>query len=283
MKFYKIYWIWVVLWVMPFHALLAEIITTGDFQIIAEKIDAANAEVLVIFDVDDVLLHPQDHILKVEHKQHVENFKNDLKKRYSAQEAEEFDSLIMSQREAEPVDHRFIHLIHTLHERGVKVLSLTHCFSGAWGKIRSLAAWRAGELQKLGYHFEHSWPGLKEKVFSSLGSHDPKRFPVFKEGVILTCRISKGRVLKAFLDYAGAAPKRIIFVDDKRKNLHAVEEMARGKGIEFLGIEYMPPQCAHPLNAKRAALQFEMLEKEKRWVGDAEADQILLARASAEK
>ena len=83
--------------------------------------------------------------------------------------------------------------------------------------------------------------------------------------------------VSVFLQYAGIAPKKIIFVDDKRKHLESVEEIAKSHDIPFIGIEYTAAGDipASPLNEKRADLQYKVLEKEKKWISDSEADALL--------
>jgi hypothetical protein len=86
--------------------------------------------------------------------------------------------------------------------------------------------------------------------------------------------LPKGEVLKAFLDYAELSPKKIIFVDDKEKNLKSVEAFAREAKIPFIGFQYtaIVDRSKSLLNEKRAQLQFEVLEKEHKWLSDEEAD-----------
>jgi hypothetical protein len=142
--------------------------------------------------------------------------------------------------------------------------------------------WRYGELSKNGYHFDLSWPSLKAKTFEGLEkgqslSTKSHAMPVFVKGIVFTNTVSKGQALNAFLKYAQFTPKKIIFIDDKRKYLESVEEIASAHNIPFMGIEYT---AAHdiqgePLNEKRADLQYDVLKKEKKWISDIEADALI--------
>ena len=86
----------------------------------------------------------------------------------------------------------------------------------------------------------------------------------------------KGAVVDAFLTSVKIMPKRIVFIDDKSKNLESVAEFAKQNNIEFIGIEYTKAlEEKEALNKNIAQLQFEVLEKEKKWISDTEADKLL--------
>jgi hypothetical protein len=71
-------------------------------------------------------------------------------------------------------------------------------------------------------------------------------------------------------------PKGNVFIDDKSKNLKSVAEFAKQNNIEFIGIEYIKAlDEKEALNKNIAQLQFEVLEKEKKWISDTEADRLL--------
>ena len=86
----------------------------------------------------------------------------------------------------------------------------------------------------------------------------------------------KGAVVDAFLTSVKIMPKRIVFIDDKSKNLESVAEFAKQNNIEFIGIEYTKAlEKKEALNKNTAQLQFEVLEKQKKWISDTEADKLL--------
>jgi hypothetical protein len=234
---------------------------------------AADSETLVIFDVDDVLITARDQILQPAHKNFLEKLTKDLEGRLSKEEAQKLWSIIWLTRSDEPVDSKMVSLIKEAQDRGLKVIALTNAWTGAFGNIHSLEDWRIGELEGFGYTFKDSWGTLELKSFESLKSKDAKRFPVFKSGVLFTCNLPKGAVLNAFLQYAGLSPKKIIFIDDKRKHLESVEAFSRDADILFMGFQYtaVADRPKIPLDKKWARYQFEVLEKEHKWLNDKEA------------
>jgi hypothetical protein len=52
--------------------------------------------------------------------------------------------------------------------------------------------------------------------------------------------------------------------------------VAKQNNIEFIGIEYTKAlEEKEALNKNTAQLQFEVLEKQKKWISDTEADKLL--------
>lgn len=251
----------------------AHIKQTSTLSPIELALKAADSETLVIFDVDDVLITARDQILQPDHKKFLEKLNKDLKSRLSEEEAQKLWSIIWLARSDEAVDSKMISLIKEAQGKDLKVMALTNAWTGPFGDINSLEDWRIEELEGFGYTFKDSWITLKSETFENLKSKDSKRFPVFKDGILFTCNLPKGDVLKAFLQYAGLSPKKIIFIDDKRKHLESVEAFSKDAGILFLGFQYtaVAEKPKTPLNEKRARYQFEALEKEYKWLNDKEA------------
>lgn len=79
----------------------------------------------------------------------------------------------------------------------------------------------------------------------------------YKSGILFCGHNDKGDVLSAFLDDINYTPEVIIFVDDKEKNLHAVEVVAKRRNIEFIGLRYAG--CDEQVNS------FDYAETEQEW------------------
>ena len=259
------------------HTVFGEIVQTSDLNQIELSLQNTTQDTLVIFDVDDVLAMAQDDILQKHNKKFLEHIEHEIKKHLTEKDAQKLWSLILLKRKTKPVDSKMISVISNLQSRGIKVLALTNCGTGPYGHINHIENWRIQELKTLGYNFKKSWPLTKPQFFNHLSPHDPIRLPLFKNGIIFTCNLSKGAVLKAFLDHVIFHPKQIIFIDDKKKHLQSVEEYAKNAGIKFFGFEYRgaSPRSHRPLDTKRAQLQFEMLEKDHVWLNDQDADLYL--------
>jgi len=259
----------------------AEIIQANDITIIQKALKSADKDTLVIFDVDDVLLIPKDQILLAQNKKYLEELNSKLEQSVGQENANVFYSIIFQQRQNGPVDAKKSEVISGLQAKGIKVLALTNCFTGKFGNIKSMEDWRYGELSKNDYHFDRSWPTLKAKIFEKTMDNglSPKSNsnPTFFKGIVFTNSVSKGEALQAFLKYANFTPKKIIFIDDKKKHLETVENITLAHNIPFVGIEYTVANQIQneSLNTKRADLQYEILENEKKWISDSQADALL--------
>ncbi|MGE0009333.1 MAG: DUF2608 domain-containing protein [Candidatus Babeliales bacterium] len=85
---------------------------------------------------------------------------------------------------------------------------------------------------------------------------------IYMHGVIFSGNNDKGLVLIELLKNIDYLPTKIIFIDDKLKNLTAVEYAAQKCGIEFIGIRYT--RCDERVanfNPVKAQEQFEMLQQ----------------------
>ena len=263
---------------------LAKIIQTNDIKIIENILKLADRDTLVIFDVDDVLLVPNDKILQTPNKKYLEKLNSKLEQTVGQKDAKIFYSIIFDQRQNGPLDARMKNVILELQSREIKVLALTNCFTGQFGNIKSMEAWRYRELSKNGYNFEKSWKELEDKVFDKLKEIDngysakTNLLPMFMKGIVFTSSLSKGKAFEAFLKHAQFIPKKVIFIDDKKKHLESVQEAALRNRIQFMGIEYtaIDHVQTEPLNESLADLQYKVLEQEGKWISDVEAEKLLV-------
>lgn len=80
--------------------------------------------------------------------------------------------------------------------------------------------WRIVELNQHGYYCDKSWQNLKDINLKSLMKVTNNANPVYKAGIVFVDQAGeKGPMLDAFLTYAKIKAKKIIFIDDKFKNL----------------------------------------------------------------
>jgi hypothetical protein len=219
----------------------AEITQTNEIKVIEENLASIDPDALVIFDVDDVLIMPKDQILQSAHREYINQLNTSLFA--EEKESELLWSIIFAQRSSIPVDTKMINMINTLQSKGIKVLALTHAMTGKFGNISSMKDWRNDELISHGYDFQKSWKGMQDNTFNRLEkptnhlASEVSSPPMFFKGIIFT-EIDKGEALEAFLNHYKLKFKKIIFIDDKKKNLESVEKITTKLNIPFVGIEY---------------------------------------------
>ncbi len=253
-----------------------QIIKTSDFNFIVEATKNVDQNTLIVFDVDEVLFQPKDQVLRAKFQQFIDKFEKIVHNMSHPENQVDYHSLILLKRQISPVNDGFINLIANLQNDNIKVVALTHCLSGEFGNIKSVADWRLGELQNIGYNFVHSWPNLDEQILETNSAENVESLPLFKQGVLFTNGTPKGLVLEAFLRYSGYVPNKIIFVDDLAVNIASVSEAAVRLNVEYIGIEYVAADELEtaPLNEKRAEVQLRKLISEREWLNDGQIDKL---------
>jgi hypothetical protein len=123
-----------------YNTCFAEIIQTNEIKVIEESVNSNDADILVIFDVDEVLIMPKDQILQSPHREYINKLDTFLFA--SEQESENLWSIIFDQRPSIPVDPKMINMMATLQSKGIKVIALTHAMTGKFGYITSMKDWR---------------------------------------------------------------------------------------------------------------------------------------------
>jgi hypothetical protein len=117
-------------------------------------------------------------------------------------------------------------VIRGLQAKAIGVAGLTH-------RQPCIGEISVDQLLNLGIDFESSSP------FAKGGELDMHPAPRHIEGTIFVndCH-NKGVVLKGFLSTVRFPLKRVVFIDDKRDNLEAVEAALAPQGIEVVGLHY---------------------------------------------
>lgn len=168
---------------MPYLCLGKTIETIN--SIMDEKVVAqlqnADAETLVIFDMDNTLF-------TIANNKAVTDLNQPL-------------NLLL-------VEEKMIEVIKNLQERKVKVMALT-----AVGASRELRRWRVRNLNQIGLDFSTSFD-LQEVEFYKL-PYCRNIYSAFYQGVLCTAHNPKGSVLIAFLSTIDWRPAKVIFFDDQ--------------------------------------------------------------------
>lgn len=261
-----------VLFFMSYQA-TAEIIETNSLKHFEEAAEAADNNIIVIFDVQEVLMVATDQILSPLHKPDFRIIKDNLVANYTPADQEKLFSIILKEYKTENVDITLVKTLDELKLKGVKALGLTSGYTGKYGVIENREDLRLERLKKIGINFKDSFPNVKPIIFSNLKGADPKHLPMFKDGILFACRLSKGEVLKAFLKQINYKPRKIIFVDNQLKNIKTVEQYCASEGIEYIGFHYnfIKSKPKNKLNMNVVSYQIETLEKHHTWLSDQEA------------
>lgn len=252
----------------------SRIFSTSDSFFIEEELKRADEETLVIFDINDVLFESKELLFKEQNSDLLKELLN---------EGSKVPPILFSVVVQGPVvyvDKNFVRIIRNLQNKNVKVIALTNGLVGSCGYVKSMEGLLIQQLHNLNYHLEKSWPNLKNAQIYITRSRDRKI--LFEEGIVFAnksiSKTSKGESLLAFFKYSGFYPKKVIFIDDKLKNLKSVSNVLEKEGIEFVGFEYTKARNRKYLpiiTKEHAKLQLSILKKKHKLLSDDEISKIL--------
>lgn len=221
-----------------------------------------STKTLVMFDLDDVLIYPQDALLQNWRK----GWKPEDRRDWTAEE----DTIAWMNAKFQIMDPSGPNLINTLNENGIPTIGFTSFAMDQSGIVKSIPDWRSSHLQELGLNFNRG----KEIVFPIQNGFVP---PSFEKGVLYCGNFykkDKGKVLSLYLDWLDWNPELIVFVDDGKSNIDSVKQELERRSTPFLGFLYIPKDL-DPIDEKVAELQYEMIINQKQWLSDEEAKKLL--------
>lgn len=252
----------------------SQIITTDSIDILKSELNKVETDTLVIFDCDDVLLYKTDSLLNKDNADELKKYINFafLKHPLAYFDIDELKWVVLKNCHQILVHNDFVDMISKLQNRNIKTIVLTAMLNKTTNE-GSFIDLRIDELAKFGFDFSKNWDNLKETALI-----EETENPYYKKGIVCSGSMSKGTTLELFLKYSKFIPKKIIFIDDMKKNLEDVKNFSKKAGIEFLGIEYlgykkMLPKF--PFSKKRAIFQLDYLIKNKLWLSDEEAERTM--------
>lgn len=212
----------------------SKIIRTDDLETIKSACAGADPRTLVIFDMDNVLTESMERAFQSDLYPKIKKIVDQYKEQVKKMSPSDQEKLKGAQWEIPVclVDNGMPLLIKSLQDREIKVLMLTANPHGKIANVDSIEALCDSRLRALGINFEKSWPSVDIK------RDFDNELTIFYKGEIFTLE-SKEIALKRFLE---CSPKhefgKIIFLDDKRKNLEKVKNLAKKLKKVFIGVEY---------------------------------------------
>lgn len=226
-----------------------------------------STKTLVMFDLDDVLIYPQDALLQ--------NWRKEWKPEDIRSWTPEEDTIAWMSAKFQIMDPSGPDLINTLNEIRIPTIGFTSFAMDESDIIKSIPNWRSKHLQELGINFKME----NEIVFPIQHGFVP---PSFEKG-ILYCgnfykkdKDNKGKILSLFLDWLDWSPRQVVFVDDGSYHIDSVKRELERRGIPFLGFLYVPKDL-DPIDEKVAEIQYETIINQKEWLSDEEAKNLLRA------
>lgn len=229
------------------------IVESDHLAAILEYIDPVGT--LVIFDIDNTLAHPTQELSSDEWFSYLVDKKV----------AEGFDYLtsvdyILPKAfyaqfsiPLEPTEPHIPELIAYLIDENVAVMALT-------SRSIFIAERTVEQLDNINITFFIPNISPDDLVLSM---KDPS---FYKQGILFGGNNDKGQVLNYFFKTMKYYPKKIIFIDDKMKNLLSVEKAVSACGIPFVGIRYSGSDArVKNFNPAKSEAQWRALKQKNSW------------------
>ncbi len=124
-----------------------------------------------------------------------------------------------------PVEKDTVEVINNLQKKGVSVVALT-------ARSLELAHRTIEQLHHLGIYFTKTDP---HECPIKYGNKKPG---LYIDGIIFSGNYDKGEMLVNWFKQIKYRPTKIIFIDDKLKNIQSVEKALHNRDYPFIGIRY---------------------------------------------
>lgn len=246
------------------HATITEVKSLDELMPYFEK---ANSKTLALFDIDMVLMQPQDPAFQMAN---MGKFRSIVKETLADLTPEQKDlslALMVLGSPSQLVDTRFPAFLQTLQRRSIPLMALTSNLTGSFAGVEDLAEWKISRLESLGIDFQAMSPVKEALVFDTLPCFRGS-FSCYRQGVLFVngSHISKGEALVHFLEKSSLKPEAIIFVDDREENVQSVQEALSVKypeiaftGLHFTAAKHSP---SLPLSEEAFCQKWQKVKKE---------------------
>ncbi len=143
--------------------------------------------------------------------------------------------------QVKPVEENFVRILSSLQDKGIIIMGCTH-------RQPSVVDATFRQVRSLGFDFSKSSPYSQNEVII------PSQTPVlYSQGILFVGDYNKKiDIFKSFLSLIGQKPKKVVFIDDKLKNVVELEELSK-LGIEYQGIHYTAIEHTKPVYVSEIA------------------------------
>lgn len=228
-------------------------------------------DLLVIFDIDDVLIAP-DNDNDFKHP-----FRADLwcklKNKLSAEKIKLLHSKIFVSIKWQLIDDKIMKLLSYLKTKNISSIGLTATGTGKFGVIEQMENFRINSLNKLNISFLPLTPLDGQAIAvelknSKLIFENCEGIPMLQEGIIFTAGIDKGIALQYMLNKFNYYPKTIIFIDDLLENIKSLKKLCIKLKINFYGLHYVVKSfdLMPNIDVDLETLRFKLLEEQEYWL-----------------
>lgn len=252
-------------------AALATEISTSKWGLVQEQISRLEKGDMLISDAVGVIFYPQDQVLSPLHNDTYQKYLKEIEAKEGQKKRRLLDSAVKQAHKSLVVSHDLLDAYKDAIKRGVDFLVLTSGRTGSYGSIDELMDFRHERIRSLGLNVTQ----IFEKKFLTLTNlHNVEGNPaIFNRGILFANRNDKGESLELFLEAVKKKPKKIVYIDNRMRQVDSVKRICDRHGIEFVGIHYTKVyELSNPqLDRKIVDKQFSYLQSRLRWLSDEQA------------
>lgn len=140
-----------------------------------------------------------------------------------------------------PLEEHFVPSLLALQARGIVIMGLTH-------RPPTVAPATLRQVASLGFDFIMTAPSGDS--FAVPAAHPT----LYIQGILFVSDFNKkSDVLLPFLTRLNKRPKKIVFIDDKMKNVEDLERSFSNSDIDFIGVHYTAIEHAPPVYSRELA------------------------------
>lgn len=147
------------------------------------------------------------------------------------------------------LEETFVPLLLALQNKNTTIMGLTH-------RQPSVADSTVRQVNSLGFDFVPSAPAKNNFVVPA------KNPTLYYQGILFVGDYNKKiDIFESFLHIIQKKPKKVVFIDDKRKNVEELEVLTNF-GIEYMGVHYTAIEKSIPVYSREIAdVQYKFLDQ----------------------
>lgn len=284
----------------------SHIITTNDLRVVHNIVKKAKPGTALFSDIDEVGLLAKSKALQLPHRNLFlpQAYKKMAEKMGSSEDWDKtwcrgldpYSAVIWRDCKVESPDKdTWKKIVETMREKDLMLVGLTAGFAGDIEfeniiKVEKFHEIRIEKLKQVGITVDWGAAKFGTTVFENLEPVAKGYYPMLYGWVLFCCNVSKPVVFDEFCKRNSVELTHMIFIDDSKKNVEAMEKHCAAKNINFTGVHYTKveednkkdKESEKPqYDPERAAFQFKHLVDHQIWLEDEEADRLRLTETSS--
>lgn len=231
---------------------------------------------LVIIGLDDMIIEPKDKILQIQNRGDNKRLFDKIYLRHSQEKINFLLGRQLAQRELKLIMPEIKEIIEYANENNINVIAISTQWTGQRGEVESIEDLYRKQLKDLGVDFTGMESGKQAVWLGDYWTAREGRHPAMKHGIIFTCKMTQGEVLKAVFKELNYKPSHILYVNFSERHISSVFDFAKKSKISASGAKLSVDREEMTEYEKEIAkIQYQTLLEKAEWLNDEEAESLL--------